>query len=108
VDDHQCGYTTKLEKNKKIQIKKLSRENFSGDKSFLILFVFERQYGRGITQVVHAASVFCIIMHQLKHRVARKFHLGGGGAPRVLQGLPSNWEKNKKPSKTQQNVQYEL
>jgi hypothetical protein len=54
-------------------------ENFSGGKSFSILFVFERQYGRGITQVVHAASVFCIIMHQLKHRMARKFHLGGRG-----------------------------
>ncbi len=35
--------------------------------------------------------------------------IGSGGGPhRVLQGLPSNWEKNKKPSKTQQNVQYEL
>jgi len=62
---------------------------------------------------MHATSVFCIVMHQLKPRVARKFHWGGvgggeGGPPRVLKGLPSNWEKNKKPSKTQQNVQYEL
>jgi hypothetical protein len=92
----------KIGKKIKNKNKEAIPENFSGEKSFSILFVFERQYGRGITQVVHAASVFCIIMHQLKHRVARKFHLAGGGAPRVLQGLPSNWEKNKKPSKTQQ------
>jgi hypothetical protein len=74
----------KIGKKIKNKNKEAIPENFSGEKSFSILFVFERQYGRGITQVVHAASVFCIIMHQLKHRVARKFHLGGGGGVGVV------------------------
>jgi hypothetical protein len=99
----------KIRKKIKIKIKENPEEAIGEDFSekilFSILFGFERQYGKGITQVVHAASVFCIIMHQLKHHVARKFHWGGWGwSTRVLQGLPSNWQKNKKPSKTQQNI----